>query len=216
MVIAAMFSPIKKYKGTTTQTYNVTLTAINVGGCEDVTTLPVNMKEAPTCGFTAKSSGTGGFEYTFTPANTSYPFYQWSFEGGGSSNLPSPKFIFQADGKYRVRVFMKTVDGCDCVDSSQFVTVYHLGVKSADAKAGISFFPNPNNGVFNLQVSTVSPFESYTLNILDITGRAVATTNLVGNKNHTLSYSELINGLYTIEIVKQSGERTTAKMNIIK
>ncbi len=211
-----VFSPIKKYKGTTTQTYNVTLTAINVGGCEDVTTLPVNVKEAPTCGFTAKSSGTGGFEYTFTPANTSYPFYQWSFEGGGSSNLPSPKFIFQADGKYRVRVFMKTVDGCDCVDSSQFVTVYHLGVKSADAKAGISFFPNPNNGIFNLQVSTVSPSETFTLNILDITGRAVATTNLAGNKNHTLSYSELTNGLYTIEIVKQSGERTTAKMNIIK
>ena len=111
---------------------------------------------------------------------------------------------------------MKTVDGCDCVDSSQFVTVYHLGVKSADAKAGISFFPNPNNGIFNLQVSTVSPSETFTLNILDITGRAVATTNLAGNKNHTLSYSELTNGLYTIEIVKQSGERTTAKMNIIK
>ena len=211
-----IFSPIKKYKGTITQTYNVTLTAINVGGCEDVTTLPVNVKEAPICGFTAKSSGTGGFEYTFTPANTSYPFYQWSFEGGGSSNLPSPKFIFQTDGKYRVRVFMKTVDGCDCVDSSQFVTVYHLGVKSADAATGISFFPNPNNGIFNIQVSTVSPSETFTLNILDIIGRAVATSNLVGNKNHPLSYSELSNGLYTIEIVKQSGERITAKMNIIK
>lgn len=210
------FSPVKRYKETIAQTYNVTLSAKNLGGCEDVITLPVNIKESPICGFSIKSAGTGGFEYKFTPPNMTYPFYQWSFEGGGSSNLAVPTHRFPGDGKYKVRVFMKTVDGCDCVDSSQFVTVYHLGTNKFGSKSGIEFYPNPNNGHFNLQVSTLAPTETFTLNILDLAGKVISTSLLAGNQKHNLVYDELANGLYTLEIIKQSGERTTAKMNILK
>jgi hypothetical protein len=111
---------------------------------------------------------------------------------------------------------MKTVDGCDCVDSSQFVTVYHLGTNKFGSKSGIEFYPNPNNGHFNLQVSTLAPTETFTLNILDLAGKVISTSLLAGNQKHNLVYDELANGLYTLEIIKQSGERTTAKMNILK
>lgn len=211
-----LFMPTKKYATTIATTYNVTLTATILGGCQNSISIPVTIKETPKCSFKFASAGTGGYEYKFTPTVATYPFYQWSFEGGGISNASSPVHRFPLNGIYRVRVMMKTVDGCDCMDSSQFVNVNNLGVKTFDATSGISFYPNPNKGEFNLQVSTVSPTEPFTLNILDLTGRLINTSILIGDTPHAISYTELANGLYTLEIIKQSGDRVTAKMNVIK
>ncbi len=213
---SSVFSPVKKYTTKVATTYNVTLTASTLGGCKDSKVIPLNIDDAPSCNFTFKSAGTGGFEYIFTPEVKTYSFYQWSFEGGGQSNAITPTNRFPADGKYRVRVFFKTIDKCECIDSSQFVTVYHLGVKSVKKEAGIEFFPNPNNGIFTLRVANISPTESFTLNINDLAGKQLFTTKLVGNKNHEISYPELSNGIYTIEIIKQSGERSIGKMNVVK
>ena len=211
-----LFSPIKKYKGNVASTFNVTLTAYNIGGCQDVVTIPINITENPTCGFTYKSAGTGGYEYIFTPNVLTYPFYQWSFEGGGYSNLPIAKHKFYNDGKFRVRVFMKTVDNCECIDSNTFVTVNHVGINSIENNPSISYFPNPNNGSFNIRISDISPTESFTLNITDLAGRAIYTNKLVGNKNHEISFTNFTNGVYTLEIIKQSGERIFGKMNVVK
>jgi PKD repeat protein len=213
---SSLYLPIKKYSSLIPSTYNVTLTASIAGGCKNSVSKPVNITETPSCGFSFASAGTGGFEYIFTPAVTNYPFYQWSFEGGGISNSAKPKHKFLKDGKFRVRVLMRTVDGCECFDTTQFVTVYHLGTNKFGSKSSIAFYPNPNNGHFNIQVSTVAPTETFTLNILDLAGKVISTSFLTGNEKHNLVYDELTNGLYTLEIIKLSGERTTAKMNILK
>lgn len=213
---SSLYFPTKTYSTTIATTYNVTLTASTLGGCQNSISIPVTIKAIPKCTYKFASAGTGGFEYKFTPTVATYPFYQWSFEGGGISNASSPTHKFQTNGTFRVRVMMKTVDGCDCIDSTQFVTVNNLGIKTFESKSGISFYPNPNKGEFNLQVSSVSPTEPFTLNILDLTGRLINTSTLMGDAQHTISLAELATGLYTLEIIKQSGDRVTAKMNVIK
>lgn len=206
------FNPIKKYSTSKTSQFMVSLTAKNEGGCEDEITLPVNVNEKPSCKFSYKSAGMDGFEYSFTPEDNSYSFYQWSFEGGGNSNAVNPTHRFQASGKYRVRVMMKTAAGCDCVDSSQFVTINSLGNKTFEAKAGISFFPNPNNGSFTIS----SAEKEIKVSISDLNGKMLITESLSGTVNYNVRYDNLASGMYIIEIAKPNGEHFSGKLNVIK
>jgi PKD repeat protein len=208
---SVLFSPIKKYGGSTASTYNVTLKAKNIGGCEDIITLPVNIREAPSCGFTFKSAGTGGFEFIFTPNVMSYPFYQWSFEGGGSSNLTSPKHKFQADGKYRVRAFMKTVDGCECMDTSQFVLVNHVGVSNLNMEKSFKIFPNPNTGSFTIELD--NPEKDFAIEVYDVMGKFVLKVERVEKVN--LIDLHAASGIYLVK-VKNGGAAWMKKVSVVR
>lgn len=208
---SVLFSPIKKYGGNTASTYNVTLTAKNIGGCEDIITLPVNIREAPSCGFTFKSAGTGGFEFIFTPNVMSYPFYQWSFEGGGSSNAVSPKHKFQADGKYRVRAFMKTVDGCECLDTSQFVVVNHLGISGREESKSFKNFPNPNTGSFTMELD--NPEMDAAIEVFDLKGKLVKKIERVGKV--TLIDLDVESGIYLVKI-RNGREVVMRKVSVVR
>jgi PKD repeat protein len=208
---SVLFSPIKKYGGSTASTYNVTLKAKNIGGCEDIITLPVNIREAPSCGFTFKSAGTGGFEFIFTPNVMSYPFYQWSFEGGGSSNAASPKHKFQADGKYRVRAFMKTVDGCECLDTSQFVLVNHVGVSNFNMEKSFKIFPNPNTGSFTIELD--NPEKDFAIEVYDVMGKFVLKVERVEKVN--LIDLHAASGIYLVK-VKNGGAAWMKKVSVVR
>lgn len=206
------FNPVKKYNTTKAYKFKVTLNAKNEVGCEDEITLPVIINEKPSCKFSYKSTETGGLEYSFTPENSSYSSYQWSFEGGGNSNLTNPSHKFETNGKYRVRVMMTNAAGCGCMDSSQFITINSLGYKTFEAKSGISFFPNPNNGSFTI----VSSGGEINVSISDLNGKVLITEKLSGNTNYNVHYDQLASGMYMIEIAKPNGERTSGKLNVIK
>jgi len=211
-----LFSPIKKYKAKSASTFNVTLTAKNVGGCQDVITIPINLRETPVCDFTFESAGTGGFEYVFKPKITSYPFYQWTFQGGGSSNDVSPKFKFERDGKYRVTVSMKNADGCDCLDSIHFVSVFHTGIRSVSGNFGFKFYPNPNQGILYLELDKIQENEGIIINLRSITGQILFTENLKKEEFQNLYLGNLANGLYTIEAINTEGNKASGKLLIFK
>lgn len=211
---SSLFSPTKKYKTEIASTYNVTLTAKNLGGCQDAITIPINIKETPKCGFTFKSAQTGGLEYVFTPNITSYSFYQWTFEGGGNSNLVKPKHTFPSDGKYRVRVFMKTADGCVCLDSGQIVNVNHLSIKNMKTTNELYIFPNPNNGNFSIELPAANLKDYSWLSITDVSGREVYNTKFKENNNLTFSLPDLSNGLYLLRVSRNNGFSTVTNLII--
>ncbi len=190
------FSPTKSYKGNIASTYNVTLIAINKGGCQDAITLPVNIKETPQCGFTFLSAKTGGYEYKFIPQNLNYSFYQWNFEGGGYSNLVSPNHTFQSDGAYKVRVYMKTSDGCECLDSTKVVYVNHLGIKLHSQHDKIKFYPNPNSGNFTVEID--NPSNDVSIEVYNSLGEEVGRVEKV-EKVNSIDIG-LPNGIYLVRV----------------
>ena len=111
---------------------------------------------------------------------------------------------------------MKNADGCECIDSNQFVLVNHLGINPLERRSPIFIFPNPNKGVFTIRILDIPATESFILNIMDQTGRILNTNKLNGNKDKEVSYSYLSNGIYTLEIIKNSGERYFSKLHILK
>jgi PKD repeat protein len=197
-------SPLKKYTTNTPSTYNVTLIAGNIEGCKDTLIKPVNIKEAANCQFTYNSAGTGGFEYKFVPKNTNYPFYLWNFGNEATSKLTSPNYKFNADGKFRIKVTMRTADGCECVDSSNYVLVNHLGADETKINTQFYIYPNPNNGNFSIQFSNVLN-NNASIKIFNIAGKLVYFENNITKSKFLVSVSYLNNGIYFIEMEDSEG-----------
>ena len=141
----------------------------------------------------------------------SYPFYQWSFEGGGSSNLTSPKHKFQVDGKYRVRAFMKTVDGCECLDTSQFVLVNHVGVSNLNMEKSFKIFPNPNTGSFTIELD--NPEKDFAIEVYDMMGKFVLKVERVEKVN--LIDLHAASGIYLVKL-KNGGAAWMKKVSVVR
>ena len=73
-----------------------------------------------------------------------------------------------------------------------------IGINTIDAQ-GINVFPNPSNGVFNINVEN-----NYNLEVFDITGRVINTRTLTGNTSIELNTS----GVYFLRFSNEKGSFT--------
>ena len=99
-----------------------------------------------------------------------------------------------------IKLIVKTADwdaeGGNLVEAGidNFRVDYVLNINPVNAELDYSIYPNPSNGVFNLVFGTDVP-ESLTINIYDISGRLVASSNV--KKNNAIVNIENP-GVYTI------------------
>lgn len=138
----------------------------SVGLCDSIITTTVNITVVDTSvaqvGITLYSGASGAD-------------YQWiNCEG----NIPVPAATGQAftpveNGSYAVVV---TKNGCP--DTSSCYVINTLGI-SDDAHSGISLFPNPTNG--NVYLNTESWNGGVEVQVLDLTGKILATNTHSGN-----------------------------------
>lgn len=208
-------SPRKIYDNNgETFTYVATLTASVEGGCSDEYSQSVTVGEQPTCAFTAEVSETDRTMWTFTPANTSYgqDAYTWVFEGSGLSTDVTPTHTFDyEDNKYRVILRVLTGEGCECIDSTHYITTsWNLGVDGAKELDGVKVFPNPTTGLVFIQMDIWSGNDKGSIEILDVTGREVRTVEISDAKT-AIDLSDLAKGMYTIRVsnLTQQATRTT-------
>ena len=74
----------------------------------------------------------------------------------------------------------------------------HVGINEISSE-GISVYPNPSNGVFNINVEN-----NYNLEVFDITGRVINTRTLTGNTSIELNTS----GVYFLRFSNEKGSFT--------
>ncbi len=65
-------------------------------------------------------------------------------------------------------------------------------------------YPNPSNGIFNIENSSSTIPENTTLNIIDILGRTILTKTYSPTSIETIDLSNKINGLYFIQLQNQN------------
>jgi len=126
--------------------------------------------------------------------------WEWEFEGGDPaySSLQNPQVFYSVPGNYDV-----TLTVSDGVDSQSITANDYIQVNTCTGLAEenfpkISLFPNPNNGIFTLDIQNVlSNF--VTIKVLNTLSNVVyieENVSVNGDFNKTIDLSNLDKGMY--------------------
>lgn len=101
------------YVNNTQANFNVTLTATNVLGCMDTTTIPLQ-NSIPNAQFVINGSANicAGDSVKFTPVINNHTIYDWQFGDGDSIISTSPYHTYTSGGNYTVSLTVTDTIGC--------------------------------------------------------------------------------------------------------
>lgn len=200
-------------------THSVTLTVTTPSGCEATQTKNVEVTELPKATSykvesAVKGDGTMQVVAVVTPGNASYTIL-WG-DGGKTTGAASggnigETYRYISDGVYNVQLRM-TNNGCQATETGQ-ANVKRTAL--VDVVAGeLKAYPNPNNGVFNLDLSgmnsQVNSIEIYAAN-----GQRIQANTEVNANNAQIDMSGAEAGVYLIRVNAANGVYT-ARVTISK
>ncbi len=172
-----------------------TVTGTDANGCKNTATVCLNISPNPTV--TASTSNTlicVGQSATLT-ANGAVN-YVWNPGGPGTSISVSPT----VSTTYTVT----GTSAAGCTDSTTFTQnvsactgLQPLGVWSSE----IVVYPNPNNGLFTLEIQNVST--NTTVSVINLIGQTVIKQEITGEKT-LLDIRELNDGVYFVQLRNNS------------
>jgi hypothetical protein len=97
-------------------------------------------------------------------------------------------------------------------DPMEIDIALNSGVQETLNKANISIFPNPAKGVLNINLAGYRS-ETIRMNILDLQGRVVMTTEIL-RKDNTINIGALSKGLYVVEL--RSGKNMSSHRVVVE
>jgi len=140
--------------------------------------------------------------------------YLWST--GETSQTISINGEEYEDGNYDFSVLVTLESGCE---NGGGITIEIKDCTSIDENqqlVNISVFPNPNKGIFNVQLNTKNS-QSILLSIMNLSGMIVyESENLEIKDSHSMQIdlSNIANGVYSIFVIGENG--TTEKKVILQ
>lgn len=182
---------------TLTTTYSVTGTANGCSG-DAVTTLTIN----PAPNIVASSIATiclnSATVFVASGANT-YTWNPGAIVGSSVTLSPSLTTVYSVSGT--------GANGCVGTATTGIVVTSCFGMDEKGANAIVSVYPNPNTGVFTIDLNQISGQTS--LEVMDVTGRMILTKQFT-ETSHTVDMSTFANGVYYARVKNTNG------VNIIK
>jgi len=207
--------------GETTQTVAVSGEGINTywvdvtneNNCTTADTVMVNFATSPVVELGADTVICHNSVMTLDAGNPGSS-YLWST--GETSQTISVNGEDYEYGNYDFSVQVTSESGCENGDG---ITVEIKDCTSIDEKqqlVNISVFPNPNKGIFNIQLNTKNS-QSISLHIMNLSGIIVyKSENLEIKDSHSMQIDlgNLANGVYSIFVIGENG--TTEKKVILQ
>jgi hypothetical protein len=140
--------------------------------------------------------------------STSGVTYQWYENGNLIPSATSQTYTPTQSAIYVVRT--TDANGCVYVYSPGYNYSLSTGIKKFDLSLSLAIYPNPSNGLFNIDASSLTG--SYDVFVKDALGK-----DLIHEKNSSLidlsAYNE---GIYFISVMTESGNTITKKISLIK
>ncbi len=146
------------------------------------------------------SDTTNGLLFKVITNNSPGATHSWDFGDGDTSNFRLPKHIYAIDGVYTVEY--SNSNQCRSKDTTFEVTVKTLNILENISGASLTLYPNPNNGVFNLDFKGLNA-NDISVSIVDINGRTVYNETygtLSGNNSKAINLADVATGFYTISV----------------
>ncbi|MDP6909280.1 MAG: T9SS type A sorting domain-containing protein, partial [Flavobacteriales bacterium] len=141
-----------------------------------------------------------GTQYTYSVPQDPNVTYTWNATNGNIiSGQGTHEVVIEWSGNGNVDVLL--VDGgCQGVDDLD-VTAIPTGLDEV-ASINASLYPNPNNGIFNLQLDNSG---GLTVRVLDVSGKVLKSQQLSGNTVYTLDMQTAPVGVYIVELESAEG-----------
>jgi PKD repeat protein len=180
---------------TSTTAYHVTGTDAN--GCSDTAeSITVTVIPLPTASFSYNSSN---MQVVFTNTSQNSTSWLWNFGDGNTDNTQNPTYNYANANTYTVTLISYNSCGSDTTTQNIIVTA----ITSTSADASINAYPNPNNGMFELNIS--SPYcGTITVTVYDIEGRKIFSHDVQKNSSSIqlpLDLKNATKGVYHITIM---------------
>lgn len=126
--------------------------------------------------------------------------WSWDFGDGNTSTAQNPQHTYASANSYQVCLTATTDCGSDVYCENVTVSMV-TGVSSVD-ETGVSIYPNPSDGNMTLTLGSATP--KGVVEIMDMTGRVVYSTNLNGQSGTSFKLStELPTGSYVLRMTGQ-------------
>lgn len=193
---------------TTNGSYEVCLVASSScsadTSCSTITVCP----EALTAAFT--SAGTD-LDYTFTNTSAGASEYSWNFGDGNTSATASPAHTFATSGTYTV--CLQAINECDdTTETCETITVTVTGINELTGVSSISVYPNPFADHTTILVQSTQLEGQYTIEMIDVTGKVVATQFGDFNQETVIQKNNLTPDLYFYRITQNGVKLGTGKL----
>lgn len=190
-------NPTHNYNASASQNYTARLIASINNACPDTATVQLAIAPNPVCDFTiAEEWVPGNRGFKFTPQNTSYSNYRWSFGDGQVSAETSPVYQYRKDGNFTARLTATNAEGCECSKTISN-TVANLSTTSLSDGSTVNLFPNPSADFITLTYELNETLID--IHIVDFTGKTVKTVTFDNEQSVHVQITDLAPGVYFVK-----------------
>ncbi len=179
-----------------TITYTVEGTTAACSSFENIT---IVVDPLPVAGFTYIDNN---LIVDFTNTSMYATSYNWDFGDSNTSTDTDPTHTYATGGSYNITLIATNSCGNDTITILVDVITGIHGVNiTSDA---LSIYPNPNNGYFELEYSSINNNDFY-IQIINMTGQKVFTQKYSKNIiefNTTIDLNSLAKGVYQLQLVQ--------------
>ena len=181
-----------------TTTYIVTATLI---GCDNTDAVDVTVNHAPVTNFTIDNSNEPIVDLTNT--STGADSYSWDL-GDGTTGVVTTDVSHEYTTNNTFTVVLYATNSCGTISTQQNVTITNVTITNVNIasvnKSDIKIYPNPNNGLFNVEL----PKDDNTLiTIINISGQIVYQIKSTSKQNN-INIENYSKGVYFVRIVSDS------------
>jgi hypothetical protein len=164
--------------------------------CTSTDEIDVDVILVPVADFTYFSSYRA---VAFTDLSSDASTYMWSFGDGDTSYAANPAHIYPAAGTYTVTQYVENDCGEDL--KTQRVTIQLVGLEDVSDNEGISLFPNPNSGMFDLVINGVED-QDLNVKVVTLDGKIVFDTEVVnsGVTELNIDLGNVSSGVYFVRV----------------
>lgn len=189
---------------------SVLYTYTNEEGCVSTLSLPVRVGEP-----TPLTVNIASMNYCSDDAAFSLDDYVSPMGGIYTGTAVMPNNMFDPGiavlGPNKVLYYYDNSFGCTSVDTVEIIVVECVGINDLDNSLSISVYPNPNNGIFKLNIQS-DQLQQGVITITDAVGKVAFKQQISIGANQSVSVPQLSTGIYTIKLI---GEKARAVSRIV-
>ncbi|MEO5675146.1 MAG: T9SS type A sorting domain-containing protein [Chitinophagales bacterium] len=171
--------------------YDVTLISTGVNNVTDTLLLMDYIVVYPTPSIPVISQN--GYVLTSSPS----PFYQWQYNSIDIPGATNQSYTVTQSGLYTVVVSSEA----GCRSSANFYFLIS-GLDYPETIGLIDVYPNPSNGIFNVELSNLPADGFASINIINTLGRTVYYSEKLSSPNlkHEINLKGVFPGIYFLEV----------------